>query len=207
MPFSDFIEQLEEIPLDGNDLITMSTKLGNPKCKWMVYDDLARMNTIEALFEEGNNTMYILLQIQSEDGNQIGHWISIIKYDTKAGNTSGFEYGHYDPYGFTIDEELSFTHAKPLLTNLLTGVRFEENRVRHQQFTNRTTSINTCGRHTVSRSVFYYLTNKDYNNLIIKPVLSKNDVRNPDVMVAVLTGFLPPNDDPVRAFFMNRASR
>lgn len=211
MPFSDFIEQLEEIPLDGNDLIIMSTKLGNPHCKWMVYDDLAMVEHINELFtnadgsDSGINTMFILLQIQSQNGDTIGHWISITKYNPLAKNVLGFEYGHYDPYGFTLDQELSFTHEKPLLTNLLTGVKFEENRVRHQAFKNKLTDINTCGRHCVSRAIFYYLTNKNYNDLIIKPILNRNDVRDPDVMVSVLTGFLPPNDDPVREFFMNRS--
>lgn len=204
MPFNDFIQQLEEIPLDGDDLIIMSTKLGNPLCKWMMYDELAKVDNIEALFQEGNNTMFILLQIQTQNGNTVGHWISMTKYDPKAKNTRGFEYGHYDSYGLSVDEELSFTHAQPLLTNILTGVKFEENRVQHQAFKNKQTDINTCGRHTVSRSVFYYLTNKNYNDLIIKPILTRSEVRDPDVMVAILTGFLPPNDDPVRQFFMGR---
>ena len=207
MPFTDFIDRLELIPLDGNDLIVMSGKLGNPDCKWMQYDDLASASTIDDLFtpmsdgsDRENNTMYILLQIESGSGAPTGHWVSIIKY-----SGGDYDYGHYDSYGFTIDQELAFTHAQPLLQNLLTGVRLEESRVKHQLFKDKRHDVNTCGRHTVSRSVFYYLSNKEYDKLIIQPVLSDNDVRNPDVMVSLLTGFLPPNDSPVRDFFMGKA--
>lgn len=219
MPFTDFIDQLELIPLDGNDLLVMSAKLGNPRCKWMLYEDLTSANTISDLFSDGNNTMYILLQIESTSGSPIGHWVSIIQYKnnqvgntTPDFNTSGvkskridFDYGHYDSYGFTIDQELAFTHSKPLLQNLLTGVRLEESRIKHQAFKDKKHDVNTCGRHTVVRSVFYYLSNKEYDNLIIQPVLKDHDVRNPDVMVSLLTGFLPPNDSPVTTFFMNKA--
>ena len=199
MPFTDFIDQLELIPLDGNDLLVMSAKLGNPDCKWMQYDDLAKANSIEDLFKDGNNTMYILLQIESGDGSSIGHWVSIIKYGQA-------EYGHYDSYGFTIDQELAITHSRPLLKSLLTGIRLEESRVKHQAFKDKRHDVNTCGRHTVTRSVFYYLSNKEYDKLIIQPILRDNDVRNPDVMVSLLTGFLPPNDSPVQLFFKNKAS-
>lgn len=201
MPFTDFIDQLELIPLDGNDLIVMSTKLGNSGCKFMNYNDLVNISNIDGLFKDGNNTMYILLQIESGGGSPIGHWVSIIDYG------EGFDprYGHYDSYGFTIDQELAFTHSEPLLQQLLTGVRLEESRVKHQQFKDKRHDVNTCGRHTVTRSVFYYLTNAEYNKLIIQPILKDQDVRNPDVMVSLLTGFLPPNDSPVVDFFMSKA--
>ena len=202
MVLTDFIESLESIPLDGNDLIVMSAKLGNPGCNWMLYNNLAKVKNIEELFPININTMYILLQIQSQNGESIGHWVSLIKYD----NVSGFDYGHYDSYGFTIDQEIAITHENPtLLTNLLTGVRIEESRVQHQAFKNKKNDINTCGRHTVTRSIFYYLTNAQYNKMIIQPALNDRNVKNPDVLVSILTGFLPPNDEPVRQFFMNRA--
>lgn len=212
MPFTDFIDRLELIPLDGEDLVIMSSKLGNPNVKWILYDDLATVNNIEELFTSGNNTMYILLSIEATTGQPIGHWVSIIKYGDRADSLDAssrksvdYDYGHYDSYGFTIDQELAFTHAKPLLVDLLTGVRLEESRVKHQQFKDKQHDVNTCGRHTVTRSVFYYLSNKEYDRLIIQPILKDNDVRNPDVMVSLLTGFLPPNDSPIQEFFMRKA--
>ncbi len=216
MPFTDFIDQLEQIPLDGDDLLTMSAKLGNPDCRWMAYDDLATVNSINDLFSAGNNTMYILLQIESSTTQPIGHWVSIIKYNSTeldqnfdrsdtSGSKKDYDYGHYDSYGFTIDQELAVTHEKPLLRDLLTGVRLEESRTQHQKFKDKKHDVNTCGRHTVSRSIFYYLSNKEYDKLIIDPVLRDRDVRNPDVMVSLLTAFLPPNDQPIQQFFMNKA--
>ena len=55
MPLTDFIDQLELIPLSGEDLIMMTTKLNNPDCRFMLYDDLAGVENISQLFEEGNN--------------------------------------------------------------------------------------------------------------------------------------------------------
>lgn len=201
MPFTDFIIQLEEIPLTGDDLIIMSTKLGNSECKWIGYDELKNVRNIEELFRSGNNTIYILLQISGRDGGNIGHWISLIKYNDPR---ISFDYAHYDSYGFSVDQELSITHESPLLFDLLKGLRIDENRVQHQAFKNKQFDVNTCGRHTVTRSVFYYMDNANYNKLIIQPILKDNNVKDPDVMVSILTGFLPPNDDPVRDFFMNK---
>lgn len=203
MVLTNFIEQLEEIPLDGRDLIIMSTKLGNPGCKWMLYDDLANVKHISDLFESGINTMYILLEIE-DSVEPIGHWISIINYT--SGTNIDYDYGHYDPYGFSIDQELSFTHSQPLLEDLLAGQRLEENRHQHQSFKHKKTDVNTCGRHVVSRSVFYYMSNQDYDKLIIEPILKDNWIRDPDTMVSLLTAFLPPNDDVVREYFISRTS-
>lgn len=200
MPLTDFIDQLELIPLSGEDLIMMTTKLNNPGCRFMLYDDLAGVEKISQLFEEGNNTMFILLKIISKNGEGIGHWISIIKYSANM----GFDYGHYDSYGLSIDGELSFTHAEPYLSKLLTGIRLEESRIQHQKFKDKRHDVNTCGRHVVSRSLFYYLTNAQYNRMIIQPILKDNDVRNPDVMVSLLTAFLPDDDRSVQEFFMSK---
>ncbi len=221
MPFTDFIDQLELIPLDGNDLLVMSAKLGNPDCRFMLYDELNGVSSIDELFVDGNNTMYILLQIDRGAQDPIGHWVSIIKHsdspksleNVRADSNSlrvesrriNYDYSHYDSYGFSLDQELSFTHTKPLLQSLLSGVSLEESRNQHQKFKDKRHDVNTCGRHTVTRSVFYYLSNKEYDKLIIQPILKDHDVRNPDVMVSLLTGFLPPNDSPVQQFFMKKA--
>lgn len=202
MPFNNFIEQLEEIPLDGNDLMIMSTKLGNSKTNWMQYQDLDKITNVSQLFSADVNTMYILLQIQGRDGGSIGHWVSL----TKLNNVAGFDYSHYDSYGFSIDQETAITQERPLLRNLLRGVKVEENRVRHQAFKNKKNDVNTCGRHTVTRAIFYYLTNAQYNKLIIQPVINNNNVKDADVLVAVLTGFLPPDDEVVIEYFMNKAN-
>lgn len=211
MPIKDFIDKIEEIPLDGNDLLIMSEKLGNSGTKWMIYDDLGarlpdgslQISDIAQLFSSGNNTMYILLQIKSSGGgDSIGHWISLIDY--RGDERRSFDYGHYDSYGLTIDGELDFTHASPYLTKLLTGTRLEENRVQHQKFGGRQQEVNTCGRMTVARSIFYYLSNSEYDKMIIQPIIRHNDVRDADVFVSLLTAFLPPNDDPIRNFFMSK---
>lgn len=201
MPFKDFIDQLEEIPLNGDDLVIMSRKLGNPNTYWILYEDLIDITDIDQLFLNNKNTVYILLEINNNRGSSIGHWICLIKY----GNNQDFEYAHYDSYGLDVDEELHFTHAKPLLNNLVKGVRLDESRVRHQAFSGKKLDINTCGRHTVFRAIFYYLNNREYDKLIVQPVLKHKDVKDLDVLVAVVTAFLQPDDDIVRQFFMNKS--
>ncbi len=194
----DLIQKLETIPLSGQDLIEICTKLGNPDVMWMLYDDLSEIRSLDELFQGGINTVLLLLQIKHEDGIQsVGHWVALMD-NKKSENVI-----YYDPYGLSINEDLQITNEPDLLSRLLSGKNVDINHFRHQ---NIKSEVNTCGRHTCLRSVFYFLSNKDYNDDIIMPPIKNKEVRDADIMISLITGLLSKSDEVVKKILTERIS-
>jgi len=187
----DLVARLEELPLSGSDLTTISTKLGLEKTRYVIYEDL-KEETLESLFA-GACCVYILFEIVDRTGmlRDIGHWAVLMK------NKKGLIY--YDPYGLSVSEDLKLTGEPPWLERILRGQDVDVNTKRHQEFRDET---NTCGRHTVARSFFYFLSNRDYHDLVIRGVMKHVD--SPDTFVSLLTGFLADTDVVIQTFFKNR---
>ena len=141
------IKQAEKIELTGDDLREMT----NNECKVMDYLSLEKVATLDQVF--GNKNAVILLFNTS---NNSGHWVLLIK----RGDSS---VEHFDPYGFTIDEDLNIANNQmlrnhegqltPHLTALIerSGFNVIENKKRLQKLLK---DINTCGRHCVLRYLF-----------------------------------------------------
>jgi len=187
----NLINRIEEIPLSGVDLNDMSRALGQLHTKSILYEELEGVDKIMDLFNDVT-ALYILFQIQGERVGTVGHWVVLIK------NKHGLSY--YDPYALALSEDLRLTGEKPWLEVLLRkepSVDF--NKFRHQQFKDET---QTCGRHCVVRSLFWFMTNADYNRLVLQPVL--NFVRNPDTFASLMTAFLGPSDRVITEFFRSR---
>lgn len=182
----NLIEELENIPLSGQDLQAMSRKLGNRGTRVYQYSQLIDIPDVAALLGP-SNTAYILFDIKSESGGTVGHWACVIR------NSRGVSY--YDPYGLNLSEDLAITGEPPYLNRILAG-KLDVNRSRHQQFRDK---IQTCGRHIVVRSLFHFLTNAEYNDQIVVPV--DKFVRNTDVFVSLMTAFLDDSDRAVLTFF------
>lgn len=215
MSTSDIILNIEAIPLDGNDLVTMSTKMGMPNVAWILYDDLAKVKKIEDLFLGDTVALFVLLEIVNPGSSNVGHWIALIldrnfqnsppgepSLSNSRGNFGG-RIIHYDSYGFNIDQETSITgQDKGLLKNLLDEAqgRNSTDELKHDvskyphQSNDERDNVNTCGRFCVIRAVFYQLTNKQFNDLIIMPPIKDKLIANPDVLVAALTSFLVDAD-------------
>ena len=73
----DLIDDLTKIPLSGDDLIDITTKLGKDKSKlaWITYDSLTEVNSIMELFKDGQiESVFILIQ---PPGQPIGHWVTL----------------------------------------------------------------------------------------------------------------------------------
>lgn len=182
---------LEGIPLSGADLLSMANKLGNSNTAWIPYQDLSRYKNLTELFSSkpGLNTVFVLLQILNEGPKPVvGHWISL-----SINSEGGLSY--YDPYGLTPEQDITVTGESDLLLRLLDGVRVDVNRARHQEVKSKQ---NECGRHTVVRSLFVDLSNKQYNDLIIVPAVQSKLVGSADVLVTLLTGFLSQSDVAVK---------
>lgn len=191
----DLIARIEEIPLTGDDLTTMSQKLGNNNTHFVFYEDLATIGNLKELFGR-SNTVFILFQIREQGGiAAIGHWAALIK------NRHGVVY--YDPYGLALSEDIALGGEPNWLDRLLRGTRVDINKIRHQRFRK---DVNTCGRHTVSRALFYFMTNAEYDQLVIRPLIDGRSVADGDVYVSLLTAFLDESDMVVREFFMRRVN-
>lgn len=181
----NLITEIEGVPLDGSDLRSMATKLGNNAVKSLLYDNLAGV-TLDELFSDVN-TVFILYQIRNGMGPKpvVGHWVSLIK------NDMGFQY--YDPYGLTISQDLHITGEPDHFKRLFKGKTVNINDKRHQRFKNE---VNTCGRHCVSRSTMWFLNNGEYNDLL-QPIVQAHMVSTLDVYVSILTMFLDDSDKAV----------
>ena len=184
----NLIQILEDTPLSGEDLITIATKLGNPNTAFMLYDDLENVSRIEDLFQNSVNSVFLLFQIRHDNGVQsVGHWVALSMLED--GTTI-----YYDPYGLSISEDLVITSEPDFILRLLNNKNVDVNDRQHQDIK---TETNVCGRHCCLRSVFHLLTNDQYHEIIIAPMIKSKQVANPDVMIALITGLLSSSDDIV----------
>ena len=194
----DLVKNLTRIPLDGNDLIEIATKLGKNKdhMGWITYDSLDQINNISELFKGEINSIFLLIQPPMTN---IGHWVTL------GSNKNGLFY--YDPYGLTPEQDIEITKSSSKLIQLLMGHTVDVNKYKHQLFgTDMGTEVNTCGRHDAMRAFFYMLSNKEYNDKIIMPLIKSGDVKNGDVVANLLTGFLSDSDKVVKMFITKNGS-
>lgn len=183
--------EIEALPLSGQDLIDIADSLNMHSVKWMIYEDLHNIKSIDVLFGD-KTAIYLLLQIRGDNAPKVGHWVCLMHHKEKN------EYYYYDPYGLSIAEDLSLTHEHRHIEDLLRGYNFKVNKHRHQLMKD---DVNTCGRHCVLRSVFYHLNGDEYNRHVIEPCIKKRLVHNPDVLVALITGLISKTDIPLIEFF------
>ncbi len=180
------VNGLEGIPLSGCDLVAMATKLGNPHTRYIdEYDTLKDIKSLEELFADANS-VFILLDIFSdrEPMAHIGHWVVLCLGDRAI--------QFFDPYGNSLERDLELTGEEPYLQKLLYGYKVEENKHKLQKFND---DVNTCGRHDVVRALFHFLSNDEYYDRVINPVLKQRLVKSPDVLVTLLTAFLGCESD------------
>ena len=178
-----YLKDLEAIALSCDQLISMSAKVyyngKKPRIKCMLYDDIPDHSNINKIMAD-LDSLIILYQIKPEGGGLsggVGHFICI----TKRGHS---KYSHFDSYGLSVDEEIHLTHENPnIIKNLLAGVEYDTNKKRLQAFKN---DVNTCGLHTLFRSLFFNMNNSEYLNYI-KPMVKKI---NPDDLVTLIFRFL-----------------
>ncbi len=188
------ISGLEEIPLSGCDLVAMARKLGNPKTRYIdEYDTLKDVNSLDELFVDVN-TVFILLDIFSEREPMahIGHWVALCLGDRAI--------QFFDPYGNSLARDLELTGEEPYLQKLLYGYKLNENKYKLQK---NSDDVNTCGRHCSVRALFHFLSNEEYYNRVIEPMIKQKLVKTPDVFVSLMTGFLGCKSDKGDQKIMN----
>ena len=196
----DLIDDLTKIPLSGDDLISISNKLGKPKNEmaWITYSKLNDLsytsegNSLNDLFRGKINSVFILIQ---PEGQNIGHWVTLIN-----NKKHGLQY--YDPYAISIRDDAKIAQSDVLI-KLLMNHKVDMNKHEHQKFgKNKGDEINTCGRHDSVRAFFSYLNNDEYNDKIIMQLIERKEVKNPDIVVNLLTAFLSDSDNVIEQFFM-----
>lgn len=187
----DLIARLEGLPLSGSDLNLMSSKLGVSNTRFVEYDNL-KNESLDSLFAN-SCCVFILFELVDRTGmlRKIGHWAVLIK------NLNGLVY--YDPYGLSVSEDIRLTGESAWLEKLLVGQQVDVNSNRHQRFRDET---NTCGRHCVIRTLFHFMSNREYNDLVIKGV--QMHVDSPDTFVSLMTAFLADADQVIETFFRSR---
>lgn len=176
------VSRLEQIALTGNDLCDMVRKLGNHGVRVHHYDDLGSLSADE-LFGDSNSVL-LLLELKA---SKIGHWVLLVKND---------DVYFYDPYGFSVQEIMKLTGEKNYIHKLFPKLAW--NHHRHQLVKDE---VNTCGRHCVSRALFHFLSNDEYHERVITPLLGNHIVPNADAYVSLMTAFLDDSDRVLFRFF------
>ncbi len=188
----DLVDDLTKIPLSGDDLIEITTKLGRDKNEigWITYSSLNDISSISQIFPSPVRCVFILIQ---PEGQSVGHWVLLAK-----GKTGLF---YYDPYGLSIEEDAGIAKNNRLVA-LLKNLNVDVNSVQHQKFGKDAKGdvINTCGRFTATRCFFSQLSNKEYDQKIIQPLLRNKHVDDADTFINLLTGFLSDSDKVVKTF-------
>ena len=145
----------------------------------VLYKDLAKMSDISEAFK--GKDAFVLLYPGKTDNN--GHWVCIIRRKGKRGTYIE----HFDPYAYSIDNELSFSKMDypPLLSELIVNSKgishVECNKLPIQA---KGKGINTCGRHALVRAMLSNLSAAQYTDLF------KKQKANPDEIVTMLTAFI-----------------
>jgi hypothetical protein len=170
----NLIEKAEQTPLSIDEIKKM---LGddNNRCKVILYNDLAKFETLDQLIPNYRDAAIILLEIEGPNAPKVGHWVALLNHD------SHFE--HFDSYGLDPDEELGLTHEQPYITKLIQNskIRVESSQAKLQA---RREAMNTCGRWCVVRVRFPDLEKKEFVQFI-------REVHNvPDVAATLLTYLL-----------------
>jgi len=164
------IQKAEAKTLSAQDLKGM---LGGTaaKVRFMQYDELKNIKSLTELLS-GKIAAIILLQIESPNAPPVGHWITMMD--------RGAEFEHFDPYGFSIDKELSITHEQPWLKMLAQRASKSVRESRHRYQAVRE-DVNTCGRWCVFRILKIQLNDEQFQEIF------RNNHLDPDAAVTQFT--------------------
>lgn len=139
--------------------------------KITTYSDLKKMHSVNDLFDRRGRAILFVPQINEQEG----HWCCLIK--------DGRQIEFTDPYGEEPDAQKdtlskgkleSMGMNQPDLTNLLesSGCRVIYNKIQLQKLDD---SVQTCGRHCVSRLLYYKLPIQKYRAMISRSGLTPDE--------------------------------
>jgi hypothetical protein len=161
------MEQAREYSLSDDDI----RQLLGGDIKITSYPKLKDVRHISELFDRKGRSILFFPQ----ENESVGHWCAMIK--------EGRNIEFFDPYGEEPDaqkdtlsksklEQLQMDH--PDLTELLldSGCRVIFNKVQLQKLSNH---VQTCGRHCVTRLMYYKYPIQRYRDIIHRSSLSPDD--------------------------------
>jgi len=152
-----------EQPLTDDDLKKFLGK--NVKSNIIKYSDLEQYNSINDLLP--NNKDYKIILI--ENSFNVGHWVAIMKYDKTIEYFNSYGTNPiYDLNYVGKNNNIVLNQSKQYIKNLLDDAINENyivvyNKKKFQKLKN---SINTCGRHVVSRIIALTKLNLDLEKYI-----------------------------------------
>lgn len=167
----DLIKYQYKYPLSYSDM----EKIANGKLKIILYTDLEKIKDINELFNPYGGFIVLYQSTPS-----FGHWVSILRVDSKT-------IEHFDPYGYSLDEELKFCQKmelKPWLSALIKQSKYKNVICNNLPLQSKNTNISTCGRWAVIRQILKDYPLKDFINLFKKTKLE------PDFYITALTMFV-----------------
>lgn len=156
--------------LSLNDLL----RGANGRINIIVYKDIPKYKSIYEMLSP-YNCCIILYQTKPN----YGHWVAILRH--------GKNIEHFDPYGYSIDEELinnNPMNLPPYLTQLILKSRVPYVKSNITQFQKSQSGVNTCGRWALIRCLMKHKSLEDFTDLFHKLKLE------PDFYITALTMFI-----------------
>jgi len=149
------------------------------------YDDVMKASSIDSLF--GDDNCLILFYPNHSTGNQVsGHYVTLIRHIPKNPRHKPTIY-FYDPYGIKPDtqkkfsrdqREMLYKEEENTLIRLMlqSGYNVDYSDHKHQS---TIPGVATCGRHSLNRCKYWFLTNDQYDQLL-KHGVKKSGLKNND---------------------------
>jgi hypothetical protein len=174
------IDEMKKYPLSNTDI----QSLLDGETNIFTYPMLDDIDHIDEVFDSKGRAIMLFLT----DGENSGHWISVIK--------RGTDIEVYDPYGHSpaewktklggaMSDMKRWIQDKPLLEKKVrdAGYRLIYNKKQVQPISK---NIATCGRHSVMRLLFHHYPIDEYN-AILKKIQNETGI-SPDDLATGLTG-------------------
>lgn len=138
-----YYETVKEIirPLSNFDI----EKALKGKINIVLYSDIKKFKNLDEFFKPYNAVIILY-----ETGEDMGHWILIMKQIDEAGK---FHIEFFDPYGTNLDDTLEYSVKDkfPYLTKLIYEDGIDDIRWNNMELQKLENNINTCGRWCVFR--------------------------------------------------------
>jgi len=174
-------------PAQITELWHKKSRINTKPPRVVLYDEIIKSSSLKQIFK-GQDGVIVFYPNMETDNVLAGHYVALIKDDKKK------TIYYYDPYGLVVDQAKYFSKqrdelykeqnnslVKLLLKLVKRGWTVDYSEYPHQSKDPR---VSTCGRHSLMRNKFAFLSNDDYNKLVMRGCKKKGV--NPDQLSVIM---------------------
>lgn len=141
-----------EHSLSANDILN----LAQDRCNIITYSELSRIDDLDVIFMKNNEIVPCVILYETR--KNYGHWTCFIRINSIA-------IEHFDPYGYSVDEQLAFiddyfrdeNNSLPHLSWLIAKSEYKKIITNNTELQKIALNVNTCGRWISLRILYWNL--------------------------------------------------